>query len=357
MKAPSAEFQLLVECCRAGFASGERPKIGEMCRTIDWRRFVRHARFHRVQGLVWHCFCLAQVEVPPEHALALSTESESIVTANLRMAVESRDLHSDFAKAGLDLLFVKGLTIGSLAYRRPQLKMGWDIDLLIGPKQLAQSADLLRSRGYRMVTPPGTANLARWHIRNKESVWTREAGLHVELHTRLADNRLMIPSIDVHSQRQLVEVSSGITLPTLAGDPLFAYLCVHGAASAWFRLKWIADLAGLLARYPPAEIERLYDVSQSLGAGRAADQALLLADALFGSLADTNLEARLKRHGVSRWLAATAYRQLVGNLDCREPTETPLGTARIHLTQLPLMPGPRFALSELARQIGDFAKL
>jgi hypothetical protein len=165
---------------------------------------------------------------------------------------------------------------------------------------------------------------------------------------------LLIPSIDVHSPRQLVEVTPGISLPTLAGDELFAYLCVHGASSAWFRLKWIADFAGLLARFAPAEIERLYDVSQQLGAGRAADQALLLADALFGSLAGTSLEPRLRRDRPSCWLAAAAYRQLVGNTDCREPTEVRLGTARIHLAQLPLMPGLRFSLSELARQIGDF---
>ncbi|MEO7364955.1 MAG: nucleotidyltransferase family protein, partial [Sphingomicrobium sp.] len=324
MKVASVEFQLMVECCRAAFAADEMPIVGEMAATVDWHRFVWNARFHRVQGLVWHSLCSARAQMPPEHAAALSADAEAIVTSNLQMAVEARDLSADFEKAGLDFLFVKGLTVGALAYSRPLLKMGWDIDVLIAPRQLAQAAELLRSRGYRLVIPETSVDLQQWHDRHKESVWTREPGIHVELHTRLADNCLMIPSIDVHSPRQLVEVISGISLPTLAGDQLLAYLCVHGAASAWFRLKWIADLAGLLSRYSPVDIEQLYDVSQQLGAARAADQALLLADALFQSLDGTNLRTRLNRSDITRGLAAAAYRQLVGNTECREPTDAAL---------------------------------
>jgi len=79
-------------------------------------------------------------------------------------------------------------------------------------------------------------------------------------------------------------VAPGIRLPTLARDEQFAYLCVHGASSAWFRLKWISDLAGVLHGQSGEMIERLFERSQALGAERAAGQALLLADRLFGSL-------------------------------------------------------------------------
>ena len=46
-------------------------------------------------------------------------------------------------------------------------------------------------------------------------------------------------------------------MPTLADEPLYAYLCVHGASSAWFRLKWIADLNALLAGRTAEEIAAL----------------------------------------------------------------------------------------------------
>jgi hypothetical protein len=338
----SLELQLAAQCCRQTFVG--RGIDPELARRTDWSRFLDVVRFHRVQGLVSSGLRSAGVDAPPEVGSALSSDAESIAITNLAIAVESRALRSAFDAAGLDLLFVKGLTVGALAYPNPMLKMGWDIDLLIDGKQLGRAAELLRARGYRQVLPARKVALEGWHRRHKESVWT-SGDLHVELHTRLADNRALIPRIDVHSPRQEVEVLAGQRLPTLARDELIAYLAVHGASSAWFRLKWITDFAALLQRCD--DLEPLYERTQQLGAGRAAGQAFLLADAVYGSLAGTDLRARLEREGRARWLASAALDQLAGQ---REPTETRLGTARIHFTQFLLLPGVGFAVGELWRQ-------
>jgi len=265
--------------------------------------------------------------------------------------VEARGLRSDFERSGVDLLFVKGLTTGALAYPKPLLKMGWDLDLLIDPEQLGEAVELLLARGYCQVTPSDPADIFAWHRRSKESVWSRSEDVYVELHTQLADNRRLIPGIDVHSPRREVEITAGVALPTLGHDELFAYLCVHGASSAWFRLKWITDVAALLSHVDVTEIERLYRRSQELGAGRAPAQALLLADGLYESLQGSPLAHELSRDRISAWLAASALRQIAGRAEPREPTEAFLGTSRIHYTQLALLPGLRFALSEAFRQL------
>jgi len=185
-------------------------------------------------------------------------------------------------------------------------------------------------------------------------VWSRpEERLHVELHTRLADNRRLIPAIGIESPRRQVEIAAGIALPTLAPDELFAYLCVHGASSLWFRLKWISDLAGLIDGLSAAEIDQLYARSQELGAGRAAGQALLLADRLFDSLRHSRLRDRLMTDAAVRRLAEAAFRQVAGRAEPREPTARPFGTWRIHWTQLLLLPGASFTLGEAARQLRD----
>jgi hypothetical protein len=251
-------------------------------------------------------------------------------------------------------LFLKGLTLGTLAYGDPYLKMGWDIDLLVTENDLAGASELLRSLGYELRAPRSATKLDAWHRRCKESHWAKPSGaLHVELHTRVADNGQLIPGITVQSPTQSVEVAPGITLPTLAGDELFAYLCVHGASSAWFRLKWITDFAALLHRCPPAEIERLYERSQQLGAARSAGQALLVADALFGTLAATELRDSLPGSRATEWLANLALRQLTGRAEPIEPTAAMLGTWRIHLTQFLLRPGAGFKIGELSRQFRD----
>jgi hypothetical protein len=340
---PSSELRLTAECCRRTFADGASDPA-DLAAQVDWNRFLVIARFHRVQGLVCSGLRLVEVDIPPQIDGALSFDAEAIAMANLAIAVESRALRSAFEAADVNLLFLKGLSVGALAYRSPMLKMGWDIDLLIEEQQLGPAAQVLSECGYRPVLPARNTQLVDWHRRHKESVWTR-GDLHVELHTRLSDNPALIRGLGVYSPSQEVEVAPDVQLPTLAPQELIAYLCVHGASSAWFRLKWITDFAALLHRY--GDIERVYQRSLELGAGRAAAQAFLLADALYGSLGGTNLKARLESDRAARWLASAALTQIMRG---SEPTEVRFGTARIHLTQLLLLPGLAFPLGEMGRQ-------
>ena len=348
----SLEFRIIADCCRWSFR-GHEPSGLRLPNAVDWNRLAQLARFHRVQGLVWNA--LAKSGLPRAIAEEFSSDARSIAASNLVKARECSALRQTFLQAGLDLVFLKGLTVGALAYRSPLLKLAWDIDVLIDPADLNPAVRLLATRGFEAVAPASAVRVEQWHEREKESVWARPADLlHIELHTRLADNRALIPALSIHSPRQEVEVAPGISLPTLAADELFAYLAVHGASSAWFRLKWISDFAALLNGMKARELERLYGRSQDLGAGRAAGQALLLADRLFGTLE----EAPDLRHLVAndRWtrrLTDAAIRLLTR---AREPTDAFLGTWPIHWTQLLLQPGAWFKLSEIRRQLGSALK-
>ena len=351
MTAGSLEFQLLTECCRWAFSRDDDSQIHALCGTVDFDRVTRLARFHRVQGLVWKALKSSGAYIPAAAADALFADARTIVATNLRIAAEAGELRTSFEQADIDLLFVKGLTLAALAYPEPSLKMGWDVDLLIRECDLSKAAAALNTRGYRRVEPPEPLSLQSWHSREIESVWSKsEEQLHVELHTRLAANRWLIPGIGMTSARREVEVAQGISLPTLTEEDLFAYLCVHGASSLWFRLKWITDLAALLHRMP-GQIGALYRRSQELGAHRAAAQALLLADNLFGSLRESSLRRELAADSVSRRLAARALQQLSGSVEPREPTNSVFGTVQIHLTQFGLVPGMAFKFHELSRQI------
>jgi hypothetical protein len=344
----NAEFLLLARCCQWNFArlpEIERPAIPE---NVQWDLVVRLARRHRVQGLVWNALAKAE-GMPAKTREALSSDARSIAATNLAIAGECTALLRAFEEARVPLLFIKGLSVGALAYRSPLLKMGWDIDLLVDPEDLEQASSLLTGLGYVLRLPAATGGLSAWHGHSKESVWERDDCFHVELHTRLADNPRLIPTIDVHSPRQWIEVAPALSLPTLSEMELLAYLAVHGASSAWFRLKWISDFAALLAGRNGDELDWLYHRCQQLGAARATGQALLLADRLFGLLDGCpRLRQQLASDPAMLLLCRAAMRLMAGNVG--EPTERHLGTLPIHWTQLLLQPGLAFKFSELWRQ-------
>lgn len=349
------EFLLLVQCCRRNFATAKGEPELEISTDLNWHRFVSLARRHRIQGLVWNALAKHADRLPDEAKKTLSSDAKRIAATNLAISAECRELKADFARAEVPLLFVKGLAVGALAYRSPLLKMGWDIDLLIDPADLARASELLSARRYFLRVPTNLEHLPSWHDRSKESVWSRDDSVHVELHTRLADNYRLIPTIDIRSPRQLVEVAPGVSLPTLAPDELFAYLAVHGASSAWFRLKWISDFAALIHGRSAKEIVHLYRRSQELGSERAAGQALLLADQLFDALDATRaLREHLASDRTLRLICGAALRMMAGGTG--EPTDEPLGTLPIHWTQFLLGAGLDYKLSELWRQVDSLLR-
>lgn len=341
------ELNLLISACRAAY--GGRAVAPEDGATVDWGQLAKLAQRHRVEALCWQGLDELRRHVPSQLADNFSEATRSTIAQGMRAAAESRRLHEAFNRAGIDLLFVKGVTLGALAYPNPFLKMGMDIDLLIAPDQLRNACVTLRSSGYQPVIPNAGDDdrIQRWHARSKESVW-RCGDIQIDLHTRLADQPAMISAIDMSSPRQTVTVAPGIDLPTLARDELFAYLCVHGASSAWFRLKWSCDLAALLHGKSEEEIEQLYETSQRLGAGRAAAQALLVADAMFNIGMSAPLRDLLRNDRVNRWLVNIALRQLS---EQREPLDRRLGTFWIHASQLVLLPGTAHMAREFARQL------
>jgi hypothetical protein len=354
----STELKFLIASCQLNFRSSVADTLPALV-GLDWNKFARLAAFHRVEGLAYRALSSTKGAPFPSVFNGLSAAAEAIAIKNLRSAAECKRILAEFQAENIPVQFLKGLAVGALAYRVPFAKSAVDTDILIDAPDLALAASLLGAAGYRLVIPH-RSTLAAWHARSKESVWVNESkGFQLDLHTRTADNPALIASIDVHSAKQWVLVAPGIELPTLATDELIAYLAVHGASSAWFRLKWISDFAALLDGFDEKQIESRYARTQELGAGRASGQALIVADRLFGTLANCHhLRNALLNDRATRRLANTALRLLTR--EPAEPTASLWGTASIHYCQILLLPGLRlkfFEVSAQARRLIDRARI
>ena len=258
---------LLVDCCRPRLSDADLALLVPRLAAADGARLALLARRHRVEGLVWRT--LSRAAIIPLGAQPIGEAARRIAADGLRMALESGRVHQAFSRASLPHLFVKGQTLGALAWGDPLLKQQLDIDLLVAPAAIGKTARLLDALGYVQQVPDPSVDPADWHRSRKESQWRSDDGMLLDLHSRLGDHPSLLPTATATVTPRMVEVPGGITLPTLPERLLLPYLAVHGVSSAWFRLKWLADFAALVARTPPERLASISEQAPRLGAGRS----------------------------------------------------------------------------------------
>lgn len=340
------ELDALVTACHTAY----RSPSSSLGLDLDWDRFLQLAQHHRVEAVAWRGLGKLDAPVPAKIADAFQRRAREIAATNLQLISESARLRDIFDRAGIPILFVKGATLAKIAFEDVAIKSAIDVDILVRPNDLLDAARLLTEAGYRLASPRSPDRLIGWHRLRKESLWLHEeTGLAVDLHSRLADSPALIADIWTEQSVRYVTVASGLSLPTPKPDELAAYLAVHGATSAWFRLKWLVDFAAVLEREHEGGIGNLRARMAQLGAHRAGDQALHLADLIFGSL-DSDVETRVKvaREWPTRSASMIARSYLRRS---EEPTQRFGGTLGIHASSLLILSSATDRLRQVAAKI------
>src|SRR5437763_1708262 len=272
---------------------------------LDWPRLLRVALRHRVVGLVQDGLTRAQPGGPPDTAHEMGAKAAHLVRENLGMAAEALRLQRLFDEADLPVLFVKGASLAMLAFGTVSLSSGQDIDLLVPLETLPAASALMARAGYRRFDPPLEVNDALLRLLlplRKDLGFVHEAtGLRIELHWRLFLNPYAMAEASLMTASRVVPLSGTQGLRTLGEEDLFAYLCMHGALHWWNRLKWLADINSLIAAAPQGGVEHLIHAAKARGAGRAAAQALLLCQRLFGTPLPEPVTATLAESIILGW--------------------------------------------------------
>jgi hypothetical protein len=317
---------------------------------VDWPRFVRLTARHRILGLVHDGLTRAHPDLPPEIARRFNAQAEKLVRQNLAMAAECVRLLHVFGKAGVPILFLKGAPLAIFAFGNVGLRSSQDIDLLVSPDALPAAIAALGEAGYRRCNPPPDIrdDMLRllMPLRKDFGFVHPVSGMAIELHWRLFLNPHAMVGASIVQSSRTVRLSAGAELRALGDEDLFAYLCVHGACHWWNRLQWLADINALLTATDRG-IEQLVGAATARGAGRAADQALLLCSRLFATSLPATFLRNSKNNAIRQWLEATALAAMTSDQGEHEPRDARFGTTLGSLSTLLLNPSWRYRLAEL----------
>ncbi len=298
-KALTAEFALTLTCAIRPVAI---ERVRHAARTVtDWDLVHRIARRQGVVGLVADAMRRADVPIPQP----LERNARRRGRAALRQAGEAVRLDGLFAAAGIDPLFLKGTSLARHLYGALGIRDAVDIDIMVSPHRVADAWAVLDAAGYSMKIPArrlAGAALRMFLCVAKDSCHRHPAGMIVELHWRLSDD-LANPSAPPPETWRRIAVAPGQSLAMLDDEALFVYLCVHGAAHGWARLKWLADIGAMVASSEDGG-DAYWRASRRAGASLAAASALLLAHRFLGtSLPATFVAARSLRLGALLWMS------------------------------------------------------
>jgi hypothetical protein len=278
-------FRLACACCAWPPSADRDRRVAAAAQGVDWQRFLKVVIRQRIFGLANAALRDAGVSPPPQVAQRLSELARSYSAGSLALAAETLRLQALLDAEGLPAIFVKGAALAQMAYGDVTLKHGRDIDLLTLPDTAERAFQLLVREGYAPLLPRRELSererrLVFRHHKDLELVHS-ERRLHLELHSRLIDNPVLLAGFGQMSSAQEVDVLGG-RVRTLADAQTFSYLCIHGATHGWFRLKWLADLNAWLAQKPQADLVTYYRFAQHHQVGPCAAQSLTLCRDLLG---------------------------------------------------------------------------
>ena len=274
----TAEFRLF--CLALHRSPREQDRAALVTAIADvprWDLVLEGARRHAVAPLLLAGLQRSGARVPEVVVAGLQREAVAAARRSLIQAAAVAQLKRRFARAGVRVVVLKGVTLSQQLYGDPGLRSARDIDLLVDLTDADAAEQLLMESGHRRSSAAPSADqrslFRRWF---KEVEYTHPVHGRVELHHRLSDLAELLPWDFAELWRERGHVGiCGETIPVLGRRHLACYLCAHGAEHGWERLRWLTDLAVLLDK--PAEVEEGLAVADAAGLAAPMLQAIALA--------------------------------------------------------------------------------
>ncbi|HVM77655.1 MAG TPA: nucleotidyltransferase family protein [Stellaceae bacterium] len=360
------ELRFLLACLRRQLAGAEPQDAPLVAEPIDWERFAKWVERHGVAPLTFAALRQAGESMIPSAASARLRDAAARNTRLVLLQIaEARRLVDILARAGIRSMVVKGPVLAMLAFGDPARRVSRDIDLLVDPERVVEADRLVAGAGYRRVDPnfeltPRQFDRYR-RVRCQFGYRAARDDLRVELHWRLTSNPLLLAFDEADLWRRLSPICvAGTEFATLPEKELLLYLCVHGSAHVWFRLKWLADIAALLRQMKADKLESIAALSRALDVERPFHQALILAHRLLGAALPAPILSAAETDRAAQRMVAAALKAIAWHGSPEEPASTRWFNAWISWQAYRLKPGWRYRWAEFKDQAAapeDWARI
>jgi hypothetical protein len=228
-----------------------RPRQGEAIREacvagVDWDEYVRLVERHRIPALSWTALKrVTGITIPDEIAKNLKQRSDACRMKALVHLQLLAGILKAFNSANIPAMPLKGPLASLELYGDAGLRESKDLDVLVSPAKLAEAQQCLCQNGWRLRNDESHLTPRQSEFRSKyEQHLTFVHASHkseLELHWRT-----LWGSDDTFERRWQASIAAqwqGCSYRAMNAIDLAVQLCEHGSGHAWFRAKWLGDMA------------------------------------------------------------------------------------------------------------------
>lgn len=251
--------------------------------SLDWEEYLTLIKRHGTPAL--SCEALnhvPEVPVPAKVRQELQQGRDACRIQAMRFASLLMQVLKDFSQAGIPLIPLKGPLLSLALYIDLGMRHSQDIDIMVALGDLPRAHERLEQMGWRAHLRPTFGphqteiflklyhHMVYWHPLHR---------CLLELHWRTRWET----SDRTESQwaRSGAFFWEGLGYRFLSPVDLALHLCEHGGGHAWFRSKWLSDLARMYAM-GYVDWDAAYQTACTLGAENSLLQALRLLEELQG---------------------------------------------------------------------------
>jgi len=310
--APLPEIELLLCCARTRTNPEMLQRIREAARKeIDWFQFVRLALRHDTLSLSYRNLDRICGDIVPSGVLEpLRARHEADASESRLLAKELIAILCFLDAHGIPAVPFKGPALSVRLYGDLSLRGFGDLDIMIGERDALRARRLLIDRGYAPEWVE-TGELNQFLREKHEMLLYRVDGkVRVDLHWRFTSRSACLAGDPDRLLQHLETISiAGEDVRSLRLETYLLLLSMHAAKHRWVQLKFICDIAEILAA-PDLDWHYVLYEADDLGLKRALGTGLLLAQGLLGAALPPKLALDLKIDRTAKALAAQACTRL-----------------------------------------------
>jgi Uncharacterised nucleotidyltransferase len=316
--APGPEMELLLCCARTRTNPEMSQRIREAARKeIDWFQFIRLAHRHDTLALIyWNLHRICPDIVPSGVLEPLRARHQAEAAHARLLAKELVDILGFLDSHGIQAMPFKGPALAVRLYGDLSLRGFGDLDIMISERDVVRARRLLIDRGYAPASVD-TGELNQFlHERHELLLYRADGRVRLDLHWRFTSRAACLAGDPERFLKNLETISVvGEEVQSLRLETYLLVLSMHAAKHRWVQLKFICDIAEILA-VPDLDWRYVLEEADDLGLKRALGTGLLLAQRLLGASLPPKLAQNLKIDRTAKALAAEARTRLFA-----EPSE------------------------------------